>query len=186
MRTVGFTRMDRGTAEDFALLLAREREERATFPDHVLDLLARIGEQPSAYRVDRLEHSLQTATRALRDGAGDELVVCALLHDIGDLGAPANHGAFAAAILEPYVSERNAWIVRHHPAFTGYYYAHHWGGDRHARERHRGHEYFEACLEFCERWDQVSFDPDYDSLPLEAFEPLVRDVLGREPWGGER
>lgn len=180
-RTVSFARMDEADPEDFALLREIEREERVTLPDRVLGLLRQLDFEGSGYRVTRLEHSLQTATRALRDGASDELVVCALLHDVGDPWAPADHGAFAAAILGPYVGERSAWVVRHHGLFQAYYRDHHLGGDRHARERHRGHPHFEACAEFCERWDQVSFDPEYDSLPLEAFEPRVRELFAREP-----
>ena len=131
--------------------------------------------------VDRLTHSLQSATRAHRDGKDDEYVVCALIHDIGDTLASVNHSELAATILEPFVSEKNHWIVKHHGVFQGYYYFHHYGQDRDARERYRGHEYYAACVEFCARWDQVSFDPDYETLPLEHFEPLVRAVFAREP-----
>ena len=111
--------------------------------------------------------------------ADEESVVCALLHDIGDLHAPDNHAAFAATILAPYVSERSEWIVRHHGIFQGYYYAHHWGRDRHARERFRAHRWFADCARFCERWDQVSFDPDYDTLELETFVPMVERIFAR-------
>lgn len=181
MERVGFTRMDQGTPADFALALAAEEAEKPGLPDRVLQLLRDLDRPDTCYRVTRYEHSLQTATRALRDGADEELVVCALLHDVGDLIAPDNHGALAAAILEPYVSERYAWIVRHHGLFQGYYYLHHWGGDRDARERLRSHRWFEEAAAFCERWDQVSFDPEYASEPLESFEPLVRRVFLREP-----
>lgn len=180
MRRVGFTRMDRGTPEDFALVLDAEREEKRTLPDRVLELLRSLDRVDSRYQVSRYEHSLQAATRALEDGADDELVVCALLHDVGDLLAPDNHGAFAAAILEPYVSARNAWIVRHHGIFQGHYYYHHWGRDRDARERFRGHRWFGDCESFCERWDQVSFDPNYATETIETFVPLVRTVFMRE------
>jgi predicted HD phosphohydrolase len=184
MRHVGFTRMDRGTAEDYALALAAEKEERHELPERVLGLLLSLDREDTCFQVTRYEHSLQTATRALRDGADDDLVVCALLHDVGDLLAPDNHGAFAASLLQPYVSERNAWIVRHHGLFQGYYYFHHWGRDRDARERFRDHPWFEDCEAFCERWDQVSFDPNYDTETIEAFEPLVRRVFMREPGAG--
>lgn len=177
MLRVGFTRMDEGTAEDFALLAARELAEKDELPDRILALLETLRTADTGYRVDRLEHSLQTATRALRDGADEQLVVCALLHDVGDLHAPDNHGAFAAAILEPYVSERIAWIVRHHGIFQGYHYFHHQGRDRNERERYRGHPWFDDCAAFCERWDQVSFDPAYDTLPLGTFAPMVRRVV---------
>lgn len=182
MKQVSFTRMDQGSAEDFALLAELEERERPGIAGHVLSLLEGLAGADSGYRIDRKTHSLQTATRALRDGADDEMVVCALLHDVGDLHAPDNHDEFAASLLAPYVSERSAWIVRHHGIFQGYYYFHHQGRDRHERERFRDHPWFEACAEFCERWDQVSFDPDYDSLPLEEFRPRVLELFGRKPW----
>jgi predicted HD phosphohydrolase len=169
--------MDAGTPEDYALLQRLEQAERPALPGRVLALLRQLDVPDSGYRVTRLEHSLQTASRAQRDGADEETIVCALLHDIGDLHAPDNHAEFAAAILAPYISARSLWIVRHHAIFQAYYYAHHWGGDRHARDRLRDHEHYDACLDFCARWDQVSFDPNYESLPLEAFEPMVRRVF---------
>ena len=138
------------------------------------------GVTPSGFAIDRLQHSLQTATRALRDDAGDAWVVAALLHDIGDGLAPENHGAFAASILAPYVPEQVRWVVEHHPIFQGYYFFHHFGHDRHQRERFRGHPHFDACERFCRVWDQVSFDPDHDTLPLEAFDPILRRVIRSE------
>jgi predicted HD phosphohydrolase len=135
----------------------------------------------SPYQVSRLEHSLQTATRAERDGADDETIVCALLHDIGDVLAPANHSEVAAALLEPYVSAKNHWIVKHHGLFQGYYWFQFIGGDRNARDRYRDHEYYDACVEFCSRWDQPSFNPDYDTLPLEHFAPLVQNLFAKTP-----
>jgi predicted HD phosphohydrolase len=103
------------------------------------------------------------------------------LHDIGDILAPNNHSAVAADLLAPFVSEKNEWIVRHHGVFQGYYYFHHYGMDRDARDRYRGHEYFDACADFCARWDQVSFDPDYETLPLEHFEARLRALFAKEP-----
>ena len=107
----------------------------------------------------------------------------ALLHDIGDSIAPDNHSALAAAVLRPFVSEENHWLVKHHGVFQGYYFWHHIGGDRDARERYRGHPCFEMTANFCERWDQRAFDPDYETLPLEAFEPAVRRLFAKEPRG---
>ena len=179
MKKVEFTRMDQGSREEFELLLAHERGEAADLPERVLDLLRTLDHGDTPYRVNRYEHSLQAATRALRDGAEEELVVCALLHDVGDLCAPKNHGEFAASILSPYVSPENAWIVRHHGDFQGYHYFHHWGRDRQAREKHRSSPYFDSALRFCESFDQISFDPDYDTLPLKTFVPMVARVLGR-------
>ena len=183
MEEISFTRMEDGTAEDYALL-AREEEtlKAANFADSVLGQLQSLKGPKLGYKIDRYQHSLQTATRAERDGADEETVVAALLHDIGDTLAPDNHAEFAATLLKPYVTQRTWWIVQHHGIFQGYYFWHHLGGDRHAREQYRGHPYFEACGDFCARWDQTAFDPDYDTAPLTHFEPMVRRLLRREPW----
>lgn len=180
--TVGFIRMADGTYEDYQLL---EREYQVLvdkFPDEAMAMLRRLGGDRLGYKIDRYQHSLQSATRAFRDGADEETVVCALFHDVGDILAPYNHADLAAAMLQPYVSDKNHWIIKHHGIFQGYYYFHHTGGDRDARERYRGHPWFEACAAFCENWDQNSFDPDYDTMPLEAFEPMVRRILGRKAF----
>lgn len=183
--SVGFTRMADGTREDYALLARHEERQLAELPKRVLGLLRGLADSFGGYRVTRLEHSLQTATRALRDGADDDLVAAALLHDIGDTLAPENHAAFAADVLRPYLREDCVWIVRHHGVFQLHYYGRHVGADPDAREKHRGHPHFDACERFCAEWDQESFDPDYDSLPLAEFEPLVREVFAREPWRRE-
>ena len=114
--------------------------------------------------------------------ADEETVVVALLHDIGDNLAPENHGEFAASVLRPYISEANYWLVKQHPVFQGYYYYHHVGRDRDERERFRGHPHFEKTQHFCEKWDQMSFDPDYDTMPLSAFEPMVHRLFGKKPF----
>ena len=182
MDAVAFTRMDQGTAEEYAfvgrLWLAHKHE---TLADNVLGLLKQMQGPKLGYQIDRYQHSLQTATRAKRDGAAEEVVVAALFHDVGDIVAPDNHSQVAAAMLQPYVSEATHWIIAHHGLFQGYYYYHLIGGDRDARERHRGHPHFQACAAFCERWDQTSFDPNYDTLPLEAFEPAVHRIFAKEP-----
>ncbi len=176
LETVSFTKMSDGTAEDYALLSALEEEDIDAFPDRVLEWL-RAMDVPSGYQVTRLEHSLQAATRAMRAGEDEETVVCALLHDIGDVLAPANHSEVAAAVLRPYVSERNYWIIKHHGVFQEFYYAHDHDKDRNSRERYRESPYFQATADFCEKYDQVSFDSEYESEPLEFFEPMVRRVL---------
>ena len=183
-QTVGFTRMIDGTKEDYELLERQERRHIAELPDKVLGLLRGLDGSFGGYQVTRLEHSLQTATRALRDGAGDDLVAAALLHDVGDILAPENHAAFAADILRPYLREDCVWIVEHHGVFQLKYYGHHVGADPDAREKYRGHPCFDACERFCAEWDQASFDPAYDSLPLTEFEPLVREIFAREAWAG--
>lgn len=179
-RRVGFKSMDQGTREDYKLLSAFDDENSAGLADRVLGWL-RSMDGDSPYRITRLQHSLQTATRAERDGADDETIACALLHDIGDVLCPANHSQAAAAVLAPYISDKNHWIVKHHGLFQGYYWMHHFGEDRNARDRYRDHEWYPACVEFCERWDQRSFDPDYATHPLEHYEPLVRELFAKSP-----
>ena len=146
-----------------------------------LDSLRALGSTFPGYKVSRLEHSLQSATRAYRDGRSEEYVAAALLHDIGDNLAPYTHGEMVAAILKPFLPEKLVWIVKYHGLFQMYYYAHYYGGDRDARERFRDHPWFDDCAEFCEKYDQNCFDPQYDSLPLEFFEPLVRKIFSAEP-----
>jgi predicted HD phosphohydrolase len=180
-RTVSFRRMEDGTREDYLLLDESERRYAAGLPDRVLETLRHLDHSLEGYPVSRLEHCLQTATRAQREGADDELVVAALLHDIGDELAPYNHAEIAAGILRPYVRPEVTWIVAQHGLFQNYYYVHHLGGDRFARERLHEHPWYEACAHFCAAWDQCSFDPDYRSEPVEHFAPLVRSILGRPP-----
>ena len=181
METVGFTQMAAGTKEDYLLLERLEKAHVAGVADRVLRHLLELKDLFGGYQVDRLEHSLQCATRAHRDGASEELVVVALLHDIGDILAPQNHSEMAAAVLKPYVSEESYWITRYHGLFQSYYYAHHVGGDRNARDRFRDHPFYEATVRFCELWDQPSFESGYDTMPLEIFEPMVRGVFSRKP-----
>ncbi len=176
---VSFTQMADGTAEDYALLTRIENEEIKTFPDRVLGWLQTM-HASSGYRISRLEHCLQAATRAHRAGEDEETVVCTLLHDIGDHLAPANHSEVAAAMLRPYVSEKNYWIVKHHGVFQGFYYFHHVGQDRNARDRWRDHPHYQATVDFCANYDQNSFDPDYPWEPLEFFVPMVRRVLSED------
>ena len=179
---VSFTSMSEGTRADYELLERLETQFAAQTADRILEHLRRLAGSLAGYRVDRLEHSLQTATRAHLDGADEEMVIAALLHDIGDLLSPHNHSELAAAVLRPYVSERTCWVVRQHGLFQSYYYAHHFGGDRHARDRYRDHPWYQAAVDFCHRWDQPSFDPEYPSLPLEYFEPMVRRIFARAPF----
>ena len=183
---VSFTSMAAGTKEDYEMLERLEAEFAASTADRVLEQLRDLAGSLGGYKVDRLEHSLQSATRAYRDDADEEMVVAALLHDIGDLLSPHNHSELAAAVLRPYVSERTYWIVREHGLFQSYYYAHHFGGDRNARDRFIDHPWYQDTVDFCERWDQSSFDPEYESLPLEFFEPMVRRIFAREPFSAGR
>jgi predicted HD phosphohydrolase len=176
-----FARMQDSTAEDYAIILAREDVHLAGTASRVLDSLRMLGDGDLGYAVSRLEHSLQSATRAARDGRDDEYVAMCLLHDIGDSLAPHNHGALAAVVLEPYVSPRLTWITKHHPVFQFRYYGRHVGADPDARERYRGHEWFDDTVEFCELYDENCFDAGYRSMPLEEFEPLVHELFARSP-----
>ncbi|NNC51818.1 MAG: HD domain-containing protein [Erythrobacter sp.] len=172
-----FREMKEGTKEDWAIIGAEYREFAKDLPDRVLTHLRLLDGDFGGFPVDRLEHSLQTATRAHRDGRGEQYVVMALLHDIGDTLGSYNHPEVAAAIIKPFVTEEIHWICQNHGAFQGYYYFHHLGMDKDMREKFRDSPHFDACAEFCEKYDQSAFDPDYESESLEFFEPMVRRVM---------
>ncbi|MEM8794779.1 MAG: peptidase [Pseudomonadota bacterium] len=183
MDKVSFTQMKDGTQEDYEFLTAHEIEYAGHTADRLLKALKELDEGLSGYQVTRLGHSVQSATRAWRDGADIDWVVASLLHDIGDIFAPYNHDEYAATILRPFLREQCAWCVQTHGAFQMIYYGHHLEGyDQNKRERHRGSPYFDDCAAFCERWDQASFDPEYDDLPLDFFAPMVREVFARKPF----
>ena len=173
--------MKYGSKEDYELLSKFEKEFADKLPDRLLEALLKLGDSMDGYQVSRLEHSLQSATRAEKDGADEEMIVATLLHDIGDSLAPFNHSQLVASVLRPYVSEKVYWIMLHHGLFQEYYYAHHIGRDRNARDQFKDHQYYQEAVDFCERWDQKSFDPEYESFPLEHFEPMVRNVFSKKP-----
>jgi predicted HD phosphohydrolase len=179
---VKFTAMKDGDKADYDLLHPLEVDYAAGTADRLLGALVSLDESLSGYQVTRLGHSLQSATRAERDGADIDWIVSALLHDIGDIFAPYNHDAYAAAILKPFVREQCTWVVEKHGDFQMLYYGHHVGGNPHKRDAYRGHAYFDDCAAFCERWDQSSFDPAYDTLPLAHFQDRVRAVFARNPY----
>ena len=174
-----FTAMADGTAEDYARIKQAADAFHRELPSRLLAYLSGLKGSFGGFLIDRYDHSLQSATRALRDGRDEEYVVCALLHDIGDPLASHNHADLAAVVLQPFVSEENAWMVQHHGVFQGYYFMHHLGLDRNLREQYRGHPAFELTAQFCHLHDQNAFDPGYDTLPLEAFEPMVRRLMER-------
>lgn len=174
-----FTAMTEGTQEDWATIAGHFRGFSHKLPARVIDHLKLLDGDYGGFPVDRLEHSLQTATRAHRDGRPEDYVVMALLHDIGDTLGSFNHPEIAAAMLRPFVSEELHWIANNHGVFQGYYYFHHLGMDRDLREQYRGHKHFEACAEFCEKYDQSAFDPAYESAPLDFFVPMVERVMAR-------
>jgi predicted HD phosphohydrolase len=171
--------MEDGQAEDWAIIAQDFAAYAAQLPARILDHLRLLDGDFGGFPVDRLTHSLQTATRAHRDGRDEEYVVCALLHDIGDTLGSYNHPDIAAAILKPFVSAENHWMVEKHGIFQGYYFFHHLGMDRHLREQFKDHPQYQATIEFCARYDAAAFDPDYESLPLSYFEPMLQRVFAR-------
>ncbi|WP_205518084.1 HD domain-containing protein [Sphingorhabdus sp. Alg239-R122] len=175
----GFSAMTEGTAKDWQVIASHFGPFAGKVGERVLEHLKLLDGDYGGFPIDRLQHSLQTATRAHRDGRDEPYVVMALLHDIGDTLGSYNHPDIAAAILKPFVSEKLHWITEKHGIFQGYYFFHHLGQDRDMREQYRGHKYFDACAEFCEKYDQAAFDPEYDSLPLEFFEPMVMRVMAQ-------
>ncbi len=181
--TVSFTQMKDGTREDYEFLAKHEKTYHAMTADRILDELRRQGEATlEGYKLTRLDHGLQAATRAEAEGADIDWIVGALLHDIGDGLAPQNHDRFSAEVIRPFVRWEVAWVVEHHGIFQMIYYAHHYGWDENARDRFKDHPCFDVCAEFCERWDQSSFDPDYPARPLDYFEPMIREVFDRKAY----
>lgn len=185
-KTVSFTQMKDGTKEDYILLAELEKPFHAMTADRIMSELRSQGEFTlEGYPITRLEHGLQSATRAEADGADIDWVVGALLHDIGDGLAPQNHDRFSAEVVRPFVRWDVAWCIEHHGIFQSLYYARHYGWDENARDEFKDHPCFGSCAEFCERWDQSSFDPNFASKPLEYWEPMVREVFGRKAYDPE-
>jgi len=182
MEKVKFKQMKDGTKEEYLLLDKHEKKYIEGTADRLINFMSGLSNTLEGYQITRLEHSLQTATRALNDKAVDEMIVAALLHDIGDELAPLNHSEYAAAIIKPYVSEKTHWIIEKHGEFQMYYYAHHLNGNRNQRDKYKDHEYYKDTINFCENWDQKSFDPNFTSLPLKEFEPLLKKIFSRTPY----
>ena len=183
MPKVSFTAMKDGTHEDYEILAKLEKPFLALTADRILTELRQSGETTlEGYQITRLEHALQSGTRAMRDGADIDWIVGALLHDIGDGLAPQNHDRMSAEVIRPFVRWDVAWTVEHHGIFQMLYYAHHYNWDRNARDRFRDHPVFKNCEQFCERWDQSSFDPEYPMEPLDTFEPMVKEVFNRKAY----
>lgn len=172
-----FTRMEDSTREDWQLIVPEAMKMAQSLPDRILDHLRLLDGDFGGFPVDRLTHSRQTATLALQDGRDEEYVVCALLHDIGDTLGSFNHPDIAAAILKPFVSEENLWMVQHHGVFQGYNFFHHIGLDRNMRDLFKEHPHCERTAEFVELYDNRAFDPTLEALPLETFEPMMRRLM---------
>ena len=182
MERAKFTQMKDGTKEDYLLLEKHEKKFIEGTADRLIKFMSSLSNTLEGYQITRLEHSLQTATRALNDKASEEMIVATLLHDIGDELAPLNHSEYAGTVLKPYVSEKTHWIVEKHGEFQMYYYAHHLDGNRNQRDKYKGHKYYKATLDFCDNWDQKSFDPNFKSLSLNELEPFVKKIFSRIPY----
>ena len=182
-KTVKFVEMKDGDKEDYLLLQELEKPYLKMTSNRIIEELKRQGDVSlEGYKITRLEHGLQSGTRALRDGADLDWIIGALLHDIGDGLAPQNHDRMSAEVVRPYVREEVSWVVEHHGIFQMIYYAHHYGWDKNARDRFKDNIYFKSCSDFCERWDQSCFDPNYNSEPLDTFEPIIKEVFSRKAY----
>ena len=179
MDKVNFTSMENGTAEEYAFLNGLEDQFNVDLPKRLIAALSSLDSSLSGYQISRLEHSLQGATRAHRAGEDMEMVIAILFHDIGDELAPYSHSEMAAAILRPFISEKIYWIIKHHGVFQMYYYAHHSGGDRNARELFIDSPWYQDAIKFCHEYDQNCFDPDYESKPLEFFVPMINEFFSK-------
>jgi len=175
-----FTHMKDGTAEDWQTIARSFGSFAKGLPDRIMDHLMLLEGDFGGFPIDRLTHCLQTATLAHRDGKDDEYVVCALLHDIGDTLGSYNHADVAAVLLEPFVSEANHWMVKHHAIFQGYYFFHYLGMDRNLRDNYKDHPHFMRTIEFVSKYDSPAFDPNGETLPLSYFEPMVRKVFAKQ------
>ncbi|MBT3672443.1 MAG: HD domain-containing protein [Porticoccaceae bacterium] len=174
-----FTKMSKSTAEDWAIIVPEQMKFFKKLPDRILSHMKLLTGDYGGFAVDRLQHSLQTAERAAEAGEDDEYVVCALLHDIGDTLGSANHADVAAAILQPYVSEENHWMIKHHAIFQGYNFFHFLGVDRNMRDQFRETDHFKRTARFIAKYDDPSFDPDMPELALSTFEPILRRVFSQ-------
>ena len=179
-KKVGFISMDEGTKEDYDLIAIHDSKNERNLFNRVIQWLQTLDDE-SPYQISRLQHCLQTATRAEKDGADTETIVCALLHDIGDAISPSNHSQASAAVLRPYISEKNYWIILNHGLFQGYYWMHHYEQERNMRDQLADHPYYQDCVDFCANWDQCSFDPAYQNQPLAHFVPMIERIFARTP-----
>ncbi|MDV6254001.1 HD domain-containing protein [Vibrio sp. EA2] len=182
MDFVNFTQMKDGTREEYLFLDELEAGFALELPVRIMSALRCLEHTLSGYRVSRLEHSLQAASRAYDDGADEEMIVAALIHDIGDELAPYNHSQYAASIIRPYVRPEVTWVINMHGVFQYYYYLHHLNGNPNQRDNYKDHPWYQSCVDFCEKYDQASFDPEYPTKELEFFEPMVQRIFTRKPF----
>lgn len=177
---MSFTRMDESSAEDWMKIGGEVAKRQGAMPATIKSMLRQLADQVDGFAIDQFQHALQTATRAARDGASEELIVAALCHDIGKVISVVNHPAIAAEILKPYVSPETYEIIRTHQDFQGKHYYAHFGMDSNLRQQHENQPWFELAKKFTDEWDQTAFDPNYETLPLEYFEPMIDRVFSKE------
>ena len=182
MDKVEFTQMKDGTYEEYQFLHKLEAQYILGLPERLLKSVENLGGTLQGYQISRLEHSLQSATRAEADGADKEMIVAALLHDIGDELAPQNHSQMAASVLRPYVRAGVSWVIEMHGLFQMQYYAHHYNLDDKGHLAYKDHPWFDSAQRFVELYDQAAFDPKYPSKPLSYFAPMVREIFTRKPF----
>ena len=185
-KNVKFKHMKDGDKVDYLLLQKYEEKYVSLTYERIIEELTRQGKNTmEGYKITRLDHGLQSATRAYNDGADIDWIVGALLHDIGDGLAPQNHDRFSAEVVRPYVRDEITWVIEHHGIFQMIYYAHHYGWDKNARDKFKDNIYFQTCADLWERWDQKSFDPEYEYKDLDFFKPLIKEVFSRPPYKDE-
>lgn len=183
MTSTNFTSFGQSTQEDWKIIIDHTKSYFSQLPDRIMQHLQLLEADSGGFPVSRLEHCLQTATLASENGEDEEYITCALLHDMGDTLGTLNHADIAAAILEPFVSEENHWMVKHHGIFQGYYFFHHLGMDRNVRDKFSNSPHFERTKRFCELYDNPAFDLNRSSMPLDEFEPLLRRVFSAPKRG---
>ena len=179
MEKVSFTNMEEGTQEEYEFLDKLEDSFKEDLPNKLIKAVSDLEHSLSGYQISRLDHVLQSATRAYESKESEQMIAAALLHDIGDDLAPYSHSEMAASIIRPFVNDEIYWVIKHHGIFQMYYYAHHSGGDRNARDQFKDHAYYETAVSFCHEYDQNCFDPEYPSKPLSFFEPIIQRVFAK-------
>jgi predicted HD phosphohydrolase len=176
---MSFKRMDEGRPEEWMAIAREVTKRQARMPARIKSLLLELEEQVDGFNINQLQHGLQTATRALRDGASEEVIVAALCHDIGKAISIDNHPAIAAEILKPYVSQETYEIIRTHQDFQGRHYYALLGKNPNARSQYESESWYEKAVQFTDEWDQVAFDQEYDTLPLSYFEPMIDRIFAQ-------
>lgn len=174
-----FSKMSESTADDWQAIMGEQIAFVRKLPDRILAHMELLNDDYGGFPVDRLQHSLQTAELAAEAGEDEQYVVCALLHDIGDTLGSTNHADVAAAILQPFISEENLWMIKNHAVVQGYNFFHHIGLERDMRDQLKTHPYYDRTERFVNNYDDLAFDATKAKLSLQLFEPMVRKVFAK-------